>query len=162
MEVPEELLAELNSCAYLFLRVIEEPTDNQLRIVIEEASVSSRVVSRDVCGVEFSDLRPIESTPLSRLFEITWNSYVAYSVRNESFTTMDDYEQIKFGRLAAVYTKSRFLDYVAGGTFACEDHPGPICHIGVNCQNHILDVASAELPVVRHLRPHTAEPQPIM
>lgn len=153
MDIPESLFAELNACRYLFMRQIEEPSDNRLRLVIEEADASPETVSREVCGVEFSDLRPIESTDQSRIFELTWNSYIAYSVRNESFTTVDDYEKIESGKLAVVYSKSRFLDFVTSGTFACDEHPGPFHHFGFNCQNHIIDVAAAELPSVRLLRP---------
>jgi hypothetical protein len=44
-----------------------------------------------------------------------------------------------------------FLDYVANGTSASEDYPGPFRHIGINCLNHIIDVVSDVVPRVRKL-----------
>ncbi len=82
-----------------------------------------------------------------RVFEVVWGSYIAYSVRNESYVANDKYEQCE-GRLLVKYSKSRFLDYVASGTFATAEYPGPFTHWGIICGNHIIDVASTEEPVV--------------
>ena len=152
MEIPLSLLADLNSCDYLYFREISEPADNRLRLLIEEASAAPQLTSIEVASVEFSDLRAIESTDESRLFEITWDSYIAYSVRNESFTVLDEYETIECGKLACVYSKSRFLDYISNATFASNDHSGPFRHVGLNCLNHIIDVISTNAPQVRQLR----------
>jgi len=162
MDVPISLFAALNSCRYLYVRRIEEPIDNQLRLVIEEAEASQEAVSHEVGGVEFADCRSIESSDRCRLFEIRWESYIAYSVRDESFTMMDDYEETEWGKLAVVYTKSRFLEFVAAGTLACETRRGPFRHFGFNCLNHTIDVASAELPSVRLLRPREPESRMLM
>lgn len=108
MDIPIDVISALNSCEYLYLREISEPADNRLRILIEEAGATPRLTSREIGGVEFSDLRAIESSDLSRLFEIVWESYIADSVRNGSFTVLDAYEVIESGRIACVYSKSRF------------------------------------------------------
>ncbi len=152
MKTTPHLLHDLNLCEYLYLREISEPSDNQLRLLIEEAAAAPAVTSREVAGVEFTDLHSIESTDRSRLFEVQWDLYIAYSVRNESFVALDRSEEIESGRLACVYAKSRFLEYVASATFATHEHPGPLQHIGLLCQNHIVDVISTQEPKVRQLR----------
>jgi hypothetical protein len=152
MDIPNNLLSGPNSCEYLYLREVSEPAANRLRVVAEEAGAAPKLTSRELGGLEFSDLRAIESSEASRLFEITWESYVAYGIRNESFTVLDEYEEIEFGRLARVYSKSRFLDYVASATIATFDYLGPFRHIGLICLNHVVDVVSTSVPKIRELR----------
>jgi len=95
--------------------------------------------------------RAIESDATCRAFELVWQSYVSYSVRNESFCTLDK-EEVWEGRLFCLYSKSHFLDYVARATFARADYPGPFRHCGINCLNHIVDVVSTVEPQVREIK----------
>lgn len=157
-----ELLADLNSCEYLFLREIFEPAENQLRVVVEEASAGPPVDPQDVAGFGFSDYRIVESNDQSRLFEITWPTYILYTVRNESYAAFDETEIRETGRVAVVCSKSQFLDHLAASTFASKDFPGPFWHIALHCQNHVVDVASSEHPTVRQLRPTQLAPGRIM
>jgi len=106
-----------------------------------------------VGGVRMTDLHPVKSTDASRVFEIIWDRYVAYSVRNESFVTPDDFEESAWGRRVRLYSRSHFLEYVSRATFACDEHPGPLQHVGVHCENHIVDVVSAHAPRIRRLWP---------
>jgi hypothetical protein len=145
------LLAEVDLCEYLYLRELTEPKDNELRLLIEEAGVAEPPSDVTVAGVTFAS-RPIESTDESRLFEIKWDQYIAYSVRNESYAVIDEYEIVEMGRRACLYTKSRFLDYVKKATFASENYPGPFRHIGINCLNHTIDVIATVTPTIRDLR----------
>ncbi len=82
------------------------------------------------------------------MFEVVWQHYVAYSVRNESFVSPDEYE-VSVGRRFRVYSKSRFLDFIGCATFATDEYPGPVQHIGVNCEDHIVDVVSKMDPQVK-------------
>jgi hypothetical protein len=102
-------------------------------------------------GKVISGTRAIESDATCRAFELVWLSYVSYSVRNESFCTLDKEERWE-GRLFCLYSKSHFLDYVAQATFASADYPGPLQHWGVNCLNHIVDVVSIAEPQVREIK----------
>jgi hypothetical protein len=149
---------EINSCKYIYLREIAEPRDNRLRLIIEEASAGSVSAPQKIGGVLFSDLHPIESTHHDRLFELVWDSYIAYSIRNESFVMMDKAEVVESGRLMCVYSKSHFLDYVSKSTFATNEHPGEFKHFGINCLNHIVDVVSVLEPEIRQLRPGLSPP----
>jgi hypothetical protein len=147
----------INACEYIFLRDYWEPEENALRIVIEEAkangplqdilSPSGRIIIRDTVA--------IESDPTCRVFALEWPSYVAYCVRNESFTSWDNEEAFE-GRHFRVYSKSHFRDYVARGTFATDDYPGPLKHWCIVCQNHLVDVVGCVEPEISRLS--TAEP----
>ncbi len=141
MIFPPEICAQLDSCDYLFLREITELDYHGLRLVIEEGIPSPEEVSIKIGGTEITGGHRVESTDESRLFEIVWQNYVAYSVRNESFVGPDEYE-ISVGARLRIYSKSRFLDFIGSATFAADEYPGPLRHIGVFCSNHIVDVVS--------------------
>ena len=146
-------IEEIQSCQYLFMHEIGEPIDNELRIVIHEAKAGvagKRKVAEEQSEVLKKILEkaaPIEHGADCKIFELYWPSYVAYSVRNESYTTVDDYEKFE-GRLIVKYTKSRYLDFVSKATFADSTFPGPLSHFGIFCLNHIIDVISTEEPHV--------------
>ena len=158
MAVSTQPFAEIDSCDYLFLREITELDHNGLRLVLEEGVARLGTVSVKFGNTEITGLHPVESTEQSRLFEIVWQGYVAYSVRNESFVEPDEYESAAGGRLR-IYSKSRFLDFIRTATLARYEYPGPIQHIGVNCEDHIVDVASTSEPQVRQIRPLLPHPE---
>jgi len=140
---------EIDSCKYLYLREIGEPVDNSLRLLIEEAKADGPPEDCELLpGKVISGLRSIESDETCRMFEILWPSYVAYSVRNESFTQIDN-DEIWTGRLFCEFSKSHFLDYVVRATFASADYPGPLRHWGINCLNHVVDVVSSVEPQIQ-------------
>jgi hypothetical protein len=147
--------AEIDSCHSLFVREITEPRENSLRLMIEEAFVLPEEVTVAVGGTEITGGHPIRCVEGSRLFEIVWDFYVAYSVRNESYVTRDESEEFS-GRFARIYSKSHFLDYVSRAAFACSEHPGPLQHVGLVSECHIIDVVSTEPPRVRQIRPKLA------
>jgi hypothetical protein len=146
----------INACKYLFLRECREPEENTLRVVVEEAKADGPPENIEVLpGKVIRGTVAIESDPGCQLFELVWPSYVAYGVRNESFTSWDDSE-VFVGRHFRVYSKSHFRDYVARGTFATDEYPGPLEHWCVVCLNHLVDVGGCAEPQLRRVRP--AEP----
>jgi hypothetical protein len=147
--------AEIDSCHSLFLREITEPRENSLRLLMEEAFVLAKEVTVAVGGTEIAGGHPVRSVEGSRLFEIIWDSYVAYSVRNESYVTRDESEGF-LGRFARIYSKSHFLDFVSRATFASDEYPGPMQHIELVSECHIIDVVSTSAPRVRQMRPKPA------
>jgi hypothetical protein len=152
--VPEGFV-EIDSCYSLLVREITEPRENSLRLMIEEAFLLPEEVTVAVGGTEITGGHPIRSVEGSRLFEIIWDFYVAYSVRNESYVARDESEVFS-GRFARVYSRSHFLDYVSRATFACNEHLGPMQHVALVSENHIVDVVSTALPRVRQIRPAPA------
>lgn len=73
--------AEIDSCYSLFLREITEPSENALRLPLEEAFVLPEERTVAVGGTEIKTRGAIRAIEGSRLFEIVWDFYVAYSVR---------------------------------------------------------------------------------
>jgi hypothetical protein len=152
----DSALSEIQSCEWLLLRAMDEPRPNALRVVVEEARAGAPMdpqaaavaASRPALASILQGARPISHEVGCRVFELSWRSYIAYSVRNESYVAQDADERSE-GRVLVKYTRSRFLDYVALGTCATSDYPGPLIHWGVICGDHILDVVSTEEPEVR-------------
>lgn len=104
---------EIQGCKWLFMNSIGEPRDNELRLEIFEAFTlpaspdALRPLSESLdLNLPFGS--PIEHVSGCKIFTLHWPSYVAYSVRNESFTTVDNYEIFE-GRNFVRYSKSRYL-----------------------------------------------------
>ncbi len=139
---------DINSCNYLYLKEIREPEDNSLRIILEEAAAGNGLEITSGAGLSGSE---IVVTNESQVFEIYFDSYIGYSVIDESLALPDDSEVFD-GRIFCVYEKSNNLDYLGKASFASEGHPGPFVHYGFNCLNHIIDIASADEPEIKKLK----------
>jgi len=146
------LLQLIDQHRYLYLTGICEPEDNFLKLMIAEAKVSGSREDIRIGSLELKDTAPIIVTEDSSIYEIIFDQYIAYSVRNESYYTQTDEEEEFEGRLACIYTKSKFLDYVRASAFASDDYPGTFKHYGFNCLNHIVDIVSTSPPKIVELR----------
>jgi hypothetical protein len=147
---------ELNALRYLYLTDIGEPEDNVLRLVVTEGRVADEPSQADLAA--FRDLgrlasgaRSIVVDEVSASYELTFGTYIAYAVMNESFTVANESE-VYTGHLFRTYSKSAFLEYVAAATIASDDYGGPYVHYGLVCLNHIVEVASAAPPRIVRLR----------
>jgi hypothetical protein len=138
------IVDQLNSQKYLYLDKLFEEIDLELCILVDEAKVQ-----RDgLQGIENASLYgAIVSDKTCRKYKITFKNHAAYSVRNESFTVWDDEEEFT-GNLFRIYSKSKFLDYVAASTVAVEDVLGAYNHYEIVCLNQIIDVASSGEPLI--------------
>ena len=143
-------LEELDSFKYLYLDSISEPETNTLRLVLSEGIVSERTETLVIGDIEIPDLRPVEVTAASRHYEVVWDSYISYAVRNESYCIWDK-EEDWTGNAFRVYSKSKFLDFIAGGTSASADYPGTFVHYEILCSDHIIDVVSEHPPTVHRV-----------
>ena len=143
-------IEELDACKYLYVESISEPEANALRLVISEGIVSENTETLRVDAAEISDVHAVEVTEASRWFEVLWPTYVAYSIRNESFCVWDE-EEHWTGAAFRIYSVSKFLDFVATGTFADFDYPGKFSHYGIVCSDHVIDVASVNSPTVSRI-----------
>src|ERR1700690_2890692 len=153
MILPAQLFSEINNCGYIFLREIAEPSEGRLRLLIEEAFAEPIPNSINVSGTQIADVHPVGASDFSRLFEIQWESYIAYSVRNESFASLNEKERAAPGTHCRVFPESEFLSYISRATFATAEYPGPFAHVGVFCENHAVDIVSPQVPSVRNLPP---------
>jgi hypothetical protein len=143
---------EIDLCTNLYLEKIDEPNDNELFLKIVEARSGGAPRPDDkepdmVLREILRSASPILHGAGCKIFELYWPSYIAYSIRNESFCTRDAYEKFD-GKLFVTYTRSRYLDFVTRATFADASHPGPFAHYGIFCLNHIIDVVSIDPPTV--------------
>ena len=128
----------------LWLADIGEPSNNELRVVVLEARPAPQP-EQTLLGKAY----PVRPDEKSRGFELIWDGYVAYSVRNESYFLREGGETL--GHDLHKRTDSAFLNYVKTTTFATDDHPGPLTHWSLYTDWHCIDVVSAEPPQVRRL-----------
>src|SRR5690606_424392 len=153
----KDMFEEMDRHKYLDVLEIGETEDWEHRIVIAEAGAienSEPLTPEEEPDASIRELlsgcRPIEVTASSSIYEVRFEDYVTYSIRNESFVSADPGEVYE-GQLARIYSKSAFLDYVANSTFATSDYPGPFKHYGFCCLNHIVDVAALVPPTVTRM-----------
>ncbi len=158
MTTTAELTQMIDSCYTLFVREISEPAENVLRLVLQEAEARPETVSQKIGGTVIENLRRVEPTERSRIFELTWKQYIAYSVTNESFALPDDDSSVRTsGRLFRTYSKSHFLNFVLRSTVASEQYPGPFKHFCVVSEMHVIDIVSTQLPDIRVLETGSME-----
>jgi hypothetical protein len=153
----EPELELLDGAKYLYLRELSEPRDNALRLVVQEAIVNteSLVYPSHPEVAELEEIRknssPIESTDTCRIFELTWERYVAYLVTEECVGSCGQYAgEIFTGRLFRVYTKSHFLEHLARDTGG---HTEEMVHYKLICLDHLIDVAAYAPPQIKQLGP---------
>lgn len=131
----------------IYLNSIFEPEDNALIVDIERCKISGNVTEEITGESTSSSYASIDVDYALPIIRLTFDWYIAYSVRNESFTVIDEYEMYRGGAFA-VYSKSRYLDFIEVGTIADDIHPGPFKHYGIHALNHIIDVVSTEPPSI--------------
>ncbi|MES2450871.1 MAG: hypothetical protein V4610_09910 [Pseudomonadota bacterium] len=133
----------------LYLTEIGEPSENRLRIVVAEGILGqpSPIKFDDV---DLGEGRPIEISSESRHFELSWDDYVAYAVRNESFWKAESQEPQMISQLHRRFD-SAFLEFVSATTFADDDYPGPLQHWALSTLNHCVDVVSVQPPRVQQV-----------
>jgi hypothetical protein len=139
MEFPQGLIN-------LYLTAIGEPGENQLRIVVAEGLLGEPT-KIDFDGIDLGEGRPILVTDESRSYELRWDNYVAYSVRNESYWKEEDGELPRDSMLDRRFN-SAFFRYVSETTFADDEYPGPLEHWSLTTLNHCVDVVSVGPPRV--------------
>lgn len=133
---------ELMEFKGIFFLGLTEPEENSLRLFFSRSITSSTPEPILIGDKNIGDGYTVTIDEKSPVIQIDFNSYVGYSVINESFTVWDDYEEFE-GKAFRIYRRSRYLDFIGAGTIASEDYPGPFKHYGASCLNHIVDVLRA-------------------
>jgi hypothetical protein len=148
----------IRSSRYLYLEAVTEPRDNQLRLVILEATTGDTIGEETLAAEPDMTLRSILTGAKTidhlegcRKFELFWESYIGYSVVNESYSNGEPETSKGKGHTLVEYESSNYLEYLSKATFATADYPGPYRHWAIYCLNHTIDVASQVDPVVREL-----------
>lgn len=151
-------------CGYPFVLGIKDDEGNRLIITVSLPVRGDK--GENIIETENEKIKEIlkNAYPIylsqDMLYEIIFDNYIAYQVRNESFCSKDDYE-IKKGNYFILFERSRYLDEIQTITDCSwfEDgsyYPGEWAHYGVYANNHIIDVISHQEPVIRK-RPEECE-----
>ncbi len=151
----KDLVKAIQACAYLDFCAVLEPEQNSQRLVICEAKVGNPISAAELEAEPNSAVRDllagserIVQERVCQVFQLTWASYVGYSIENESFGLPEPQESMGEGRSMVTYTHSRHLTYLSKATFASSGYPGPFKHWAVHCLNHIVHVASLDEPSI--------------
>lgn len=155
------LIKQINSHKYLFLAEIGEPEENFLRIIVEEGKLGEQITEKDLEKSENEVNEAINSIMLGSYpvisdencfaYEIVFDDYIAYFVRNESFSNFDESSTFS-GGFFGTYNTSKFLDFLKISTWATDDYPGKFNHYGLFTEQSIIDVASVHKPEIKILR----------
>ena len=138
---------DLMNLEKIYLDNIREPEDNCLRITLIRGKTNAVTESIKVGDHVIENTHSIDLDYSEPFIQIDFESYIGYSILNESYVDLGDYEKYE-GRTFRIYSKSRYLDFIMNTTFALEYYPGPYKHYGINCLNHIIDVVSETEPII--------------
>ena len=145
-----------------FLITLSDGSQEELRLVIAAAEVGK--LGANVPDFHDTDeatkkslqeilakTRPIEIDEKQQ-YEICFQGYILYQIRNESFCSFDT-EEIRCGRYLIKFEKSKLLSYLSSvtdvGQFGDGSfYPGKWTHYGIYTQCHVIDVISHIPPVV--------------
>lgn len=149
--VIEDFFTALNSCSHVYLVTYEEaPGSLDLRLVVHEARAESKLSRVDTGNSELDQILgqgyAIRTDAMCREFTITFENYVGFSIKNESYANPEPNED--YSKRLRSHTRSRFLDFIATSTFAQQILEKPILHFAVVCENHVVDVACTEPPMI--------------
>lgn len=84
------------------------------------------------------------------VLKVDFDSYIAYSVTNESFTSWNNYEKFE-GKAFRIYDKSRYLDFIKVHTFASDDYPSTFRYYGMVCLDHIVNIVTVAKPIISEI-----------
>lgn len=142
-----------------FLLNVNEDEDNNVRFTI--SLTCEEEIHAEINDVEQNSIYNIlKNKNLIRkdekeIYEISFERYILYQIRNESFCSWDDYE-LRQGKFFIIFEKSRLLDTLPLITDCQigddgEAYPGKWKHYGIYCQNHIIDIISHNEPIIKKL-----------
>lgn len=132
--------------------------DNNDNILKIKVASSEKLQQQDTVSEENPKIKKILEKAnqlypdLNNVHEITFERYILYQTRNESFCSWDDYE-VRHGNTFIIFERSRLLDNLCSITDCCqleggEYYPGKWTHYGIYTLNHIIDVVSCNPPKI--------------
>jgi len=121
---------------------------DELRVIVVEGFVGDDMEELRVGDQVVKDLRPIEVTDNSRLFEVRFPQFIAWQVVDESYTAFDKYEQRDNTGTLQTLSRSKYLDYVKASHGWFESIIGSAKHYRIWTENEVIDIVACELPVI--------------
>jgi hypothetical protein len=141
---------EINNEKNILITKIFEPDENSLEFELGIGQVSEFVEEIIINENIISSARRIQFDKDSIRFKVFFETYICYSVINESYESLGGN---KFdGNKIRIYSDSNFLNYLKADTFATLDYPGEFKHYAFISQNHIINIASLQEPNIEKLK----------
>jgi hypothetical protein len=130
----------------LFLGEITEPIENALKIIVHPAMYDTEKKPVMVGDIQLTMAREFWADT-SKSTQIEFYTYIGYSVRNE-MNCPHDAEEEYIGNRFRIYSRSKYLDFIKASTFIFPDQIEKIKHYGIYCENHLIDIISADEPKI--------------
>lgn len=139
---------------------INDNVDNVLKIIVslpysgEKGSEASNTGNKDLDEI-LKKAYPV-LIDYNEIYEITFESYIMYQTRNESFTYPDEKSKV-LGEYFTIIKNSSYLKMVKSITFYYDMFGDKYTHYGILSRNHVVDIISAEEPKIVKLENYTEE-----
>ena len=139
---------------------INDNVDNILKIIVslpysgEKGSEASNTGNKDLDEI-LKKAYPV-LIDYNEIYEITFESYIMYQTRNESFAYPDENSKV-LGEYFTIIKNSSYLKMVKNITFYNDIFDDKYMHYGIFSWNHVIDIISAEEPKIAKLENHTEE-----
>ena len=139
---------------------INDNIDNVLKIIVslpysgEKGSEASNTGNKDLDEI-LKEAYPV-LIDYNEIYEITFESYIMYQTRNESFAYLDKNSKV-LGEYFTIIKNSSYLKMVKSITFYNDIFDDKYMHYGIFSWNHVIDIISAEEPKIAKLENHTEE-----
>jgi hypothetical protein len=142
-------ISTIDESQNIFLTKLFEPEENVLEFELTIGTVNDLEDDFIVNDNNLGPAKRIEHYSESDRYSIRFNSYIGYSVIDESYEQLGGTEYS--GEKIRIYTDSNFLNYLKAETIATADYPGPFKHYAFITLNHIVNVASEHAPKIEKL-----------
>ena len=139
---------------------INDNIDNVLKIIVslpysgEKGSEASNTGNKDLDEI-LKKAYPV-LIDYNEIYEITFESYIMYQTRNESFAYLDENSKV-LGEYFTIIKNSSYLKMVKNITFYNDIFDDKYIHYGIFSWNHVVDIISAEKPKIVKLENYTEE-----
>ena len=139
---------------------INDNIDNVLKIIVslpysgEKGSEASNTGNKDLDEI-LKEAYPV-LIDYNEIYEITFESYIMYQTRNESFAYLDKNSKV-LGEYFTIIKNSSYLKMVKNITFYNDIFDDKYIHYGIFSWNHVVDIISAEKPKIVKLENYTEE-----
>ena len=139
---------------------INDNVDNILKIIVslpysgEKGSEASNTGNKDLDEI-LKKAYPV-LIDYNEIYEITFESYIMYQTRNESFAYPDEKSKV-LGEYFTIIKNSSYLKMVKSITFYYDMFGDKYTHYGILSWNHVVDIISAEEPKIVKLENYTEE-----
>ena len=139
---------------------INDNVDNVLKIIVslpysgEKGSEASNTGNKDLDEI-LKKAYPV-LIDYNEIYEITFESYIMYQTRNESFAYPDENSKV-LGEYFTIIKNSSYLKMVKSITFYNDIFDDKYIHYGILSWNHVVDIISAEEPKIAKLENYTEE-----